>query len=48
MLSDSGSVFPHLYWITGLSASGKTTLAEALQAALQQKGRQVSFWMEIT
>lgn len=41
MLSDSGSVFPHLYWITGLSASGKTTLAEALQAALQQQGRQV-------
>ena len=41
MLSDSGSVLPHLYWITGLSASGKTTLAEALQTALQQQGRQV-------
>lgn len=36
-----GTVFPHLYWITGLSASGKTTLAQALQAALQQQEQQV-------
>ena len=41
MLSGSGSALSHLYWITGLSASGKTTLAEALQTALQQQGRQV-------
>lgn len=30
----------HCYWITGLPASGKTTLARALAAELQQLGRQ--------
>ncbi len=32
--------FPHLFWITGLSASGKTTTAKALVDALKQQGQQ--------
>lgn len=31
---------PHIYWITGLPAAGKTTLATALAAALKNDGRQ--------
>jgi adenylylsulfate kinase len=29
---------PHCYWLTGLPASGKTTLAHALSSALQAQG----------
>ncbi|WP_079435625.1 adenylyl-sulfate kinase [Zoogloea sp. LCSB751] len=30
---------PQIYWITGLPAAGKTTLAQALATALRNKGR---------
>lgn len=29
----------HVWWITGLPAAGKSSLAEALVAALRQQGR---------
>ena len=29
---------PYTFWLTGLSAAGKTTLAEALAAALRERG----------
>lgn len=32
----------NIYWITGLPAAGKTTLAQALAVALQEAGRRVS------
>lgn len=32
---------PNIYWITGLPAAGKTTLARALADALKASGRQV-------
>ncbi|MBS0356190.1 MAG: adenylyl-sulfate kinase [Proteobacteria bacterium] len=31
---------PRIYWITGLPAAGKTTLAHALATALKDRGRQ--------
>lgn len=33
---------PHVFWLTGLPASGKTTLAQALQQRLQGLGQQTA------
>lgn len=41
ILPTSGAT-PHVYWLTGLPASGKTTLARALQQRLQGLGHQTA------